>query len=275
MALPISVIILAQNEEAIIERCIRSAYWAQEILVIDSGSSDRTVELAESAGAKIIRQTWLGWSAQRNKGAELAANDWVFFLEADEICTETMAESIQKAFSTEPDARDAFCFVRRGEFCGILLPNTKNAKRQKHFARLFNRRFGSFDPCALIHEEVVVPGAVHLLPGVLLHWRMTTLAEHFAKLNSNSTLEAEQLRLRGIKPSVSGILFRPVLRFGWVYFVCGAFRCGMRGLVAAMLEATGEFFRFAKLWEAERVIHLPDPPMMASKLWCGSSDARK
>jgi glycosyltransferase involved in cell wall biosynthesis len=260
MAEPISVIILALNEESIITRCIQSVTWAQEVLVVDSGSTDRTVELAQKAGARVVFQPWLGWSAQRNKSAQLAAHDWVFFIEADEICTPQIAASIGRVLSNSPNGQDGYSFVRRGEFCGILLPNTKNRMRQIHFVRLFNRKFSSYNVDNLIHEEVKVPGTMRVLPGTLLHWRMTTLNQHFGKLNSNASLEAEELRRKGVKPYAFHILVRPLMRFCWVYFVCGAFRCGVRGMVAAMVEATGEFFRFAKLWEAERVTHLPDPP---------------
>src|SRR3712207_2013002 len=99
----ISAIILTKNEEQFIERCIRSVHWADEVLVIDSCSTDRTREIAASLGANVYEQEWLGWSGQRNKAASLGENDWVFFIECDEIVTPELARSIEDAMNGPVD----------------------------------------------------------------------------------------------------------------------------------------------------------------------------
>lgn len=260
LSTPVSAVILTKNEEAVIERCVQSVSWADEVLVIDSGSTDRTIEVARAAGARVHVQSWLGYSAQRNKGAELAAHDWIFFVDADEVCTRELAHSISSALSTSPDPRSGFAVNRRGEFCGLLLSQLQRRSKWKNFVRLYNRTFSQYDPNQLIHEEVRVPGPVFMLRGDLLHWRHTTLTEHFAKYNSNSVLEAEELRRAHVAPSAFKLVVRPVLRFGWVFFCLRGYRHGVAGLVLAMLHATGEFFRYAKLWEAEYVVHSANPP---------------
>lgn len=125
----LTVIILTKNEEQFIERCVRSVRWADEVLVLDSCSSDRTQEIAASLDANVYEQEWLGWPGQRNKATSLAKNDWVLFVEADEIVTPGLARSIQEVMSGPIDDRDAYSVDRRGDFYGLLLPNMSNKRR--------------------------------------------------------------------------------------------------------------------------------------------------
>lgn len=156
--LPISVTILTKNEEQYIERCINSVIWADEILVLDSGSKDRTCQIALSLGAKVIQQSWLGWVPQHQKAIALAKNDWILILDCDEIITPTLAHSIQQVMSHSVDERDGYSMSRRGDFYDILLPNTSPKHRVLNFVRLFNRKYGGYDPDERIHEEIRVQG---------------------------------------------------------------------------------------------------------------------
>jgi (heptosyl)LPS beta-1,4-glucosyltransferase len=257
--LPISVIILTKNEEALIERCIKSASWANEILVLDSGSTDRTREIALSLGARVYEQSWLGWSQQRNKAISLAKNDWVFILEADEIVTAELMQSIQSVMS-KPNNEDAFAIDRPGDFMGVLLPNYSSHKKKLCLVRLFNRRFSAYDVNMRVHEEVLFPGKVTLLKGTLLHWRGYMMDEYINSVNKYTTIESEVLDAAGVKGSALLIVVRPFLRFVWCYVLHGGFRLGIRGLIHAMLAASTEYIRYAKLWElqsAPRVLHPP------------------
>ena len=113
----ISAVILTKNEAAIIERCIRGALaWADEIIVLDSCSTDGTREIAASLGARVLEQPWLGWVPQRQRSIDAAANDWVFVLEADEITDGALAAAICETMAGEPDPRDGYNVVRRDEF---------------------------------------------------------------------------------------------------------------------------------------------------------------
>src|SRR5215207_2451501 len=127
----LTVIILTLNEEEFIERCIRSVSWADEVLVLDSCSSDRTREIAALLGANVYEQKWLGWPGQRNKAVSLAKNDWVFFVECDEIVTPQLARSIEEAMNGPVDERDAYFVDRRGDFYGLLLPNMSRASKRR------------------------------------------------------------------------------------------------------------------------------------------------
>jgi (heptosyl)LPS beta-1,4-glucosyltransferase len=257
--LPISVIILTKNEEALIGRCIKSASWSNEILVLDSCSTDRTREIASSLGAKVYEQPWLGWSQQRNKAISLASNDWVFILEADEIVTDELITSIKEVM-VSPNDKDVFAFDRPGDFLGVLLPNFSSRQKKLCLVRLFNRKFSAYDINMRVHEEVCYSGKVSLLKGTLLHWRGYAMGEYIASVNNYTTIEAEVLDSAGVKGSIVLVILRPLLRFVWCYFLNGSFRLGSRGLIHAMLAATTEYIRYAKLWElqsAPRVLHPP------------------
>ena len=260
MTTPLSVVILTKNEEQFIARCISSVAWADEVLVLDSGSTDSTQEIAWSMGARVHEQHWLGWSGQRNCAISLAKNDWVFCLEADEIVTTELAQSIMDAMAVPMNENDGYYLVRKGDFLGVLLRSTSRPAKIRRFVRLFNRRYSAYDPAMRVHEEVKISGQSHYLSGVLLHWRGYTLGEYIPVFDRYATLEAEILHENGCSPQTLTILMRPVLRFLWLYVYHQEFRHGARGLIHAMLKATSEFIRYAKLWEMQNAPQIIHPP---------------
>src|SRR3954447_23349753 len=139
-AAPITFVILTKNEEAFIERCLASVAWADEALVLDSGSTDRTREIARSLGASVYEQPWLGWVPQRQAGIALARNDWVLILEADEIVSDELRDGICAVMASSPEPRDGYVVDRRDEFFGQLFPNMRRAALRRTFVRLFNRK---------------------------------------------------------------------------------------------------------------------------------------
>jgi (heptosyl)LPS beta-1,4-glucosyltransferase len=256
----ISVVILAKNEEPVIERCIRSVAWADEIVVVDSGSTDRTRELATALGAQVYDQPWLGYAAQRNRGIELAQHDWIFMLDCDEVVTATLGWSIRSVLQSQPDPKDGFAVNRRGDFYGELLPNYLPRHRQLNFVRLFHRQYSGYDPTMKVHEEIRYPGKAHSLPGVLIHWRAYMMDEYITSINRYAGIEADVLNQKGVKANGVKIILRPLLRFIWCYIIKCEFRLGTRGLTHALLAAVGEYIRYTKLWElqsAPRVLHPP------------------
>lgn len=261
-AVPLSVVIMTKNEEEVIGRCISAVIdWADDVLVLDSGSSDATREAAASAGARVLEQEWLGFSAQRRRAVELARYDWVLCLDADEVVDAELAAAISRALACGSDPRDGFALDRRDEFFGLLFPNMKNRKRRQAFIRLFNRRHGNWNAKQLIHEEAEVPGRSIPLPGTLLHWRSFTIADQMQRYIGNAGLEAKQMNEAGVKAGPLRLLGWPVLRFLWCYVARGGWRLGQAGLVHAMMTAHAEFLRWATLWENQRVRRLPDPPV--------------
>ncbi len=261
----LTVIILTLNEEEFVTRCVNSVRWADEVLVVDSNSTDRTREIASSLGARVYEQKWLGWSGQRNKGVELAKNDWVMFLECDEIVTPELAQSIQEVMSRPMDEGDGYCLDRRGDFYGLLLPNVSRPAKRKSFVRLFNRRCSAYDMSMKVHEEVIFPGKSIPLQGVLIHWRAYMMDEYMTVFNRYATVEAEMLNEKGVRSSGLKILIRPILRFLWCYIAKGGIWLGTRGIIHAVLQATSEFMRYAKLWEMQQAKRMPHPPQSIYK----------
>jgi (heptosyl)LPS beta-1,4-glucosyltransferase len=259
--LSITVTILTKNEEQLITRCIHSASWADEILVLDSGSTDRTCQIAASLGATVCQHSWLGWVPQHQKAIELAKNDWILILDCDEIITPRLAHSIQQVMDRTVDERDGYSMSRRGDFYDILLPNTSPKHRVLNFVRLFNRKYGGYDPDERIHEEIRVPGKKIILEGDLIHWRGRMMDEYVISFNQYATIEAEVLHERGVQASWLKVIGRPILRFLWCYIMHKEIALGTKGLIHSLLIAFSEYIRYAKLWELQnevRNIHPSD-----------------
>lgn len=250
---PVTVVILTKNEEELIARCIAGALFADEVLVVDCGSGDRTREIAAENGAKVIEQEWLGWSEQRNCGAAAARNDWIFILEADEIPTDRLASSVLDVLSGTLDPADGYTLERRSEFLGALMPNEARRAKRRSFVRMYNRTKSRYNPEHLVHEEVVLAGRAIPIDGVLLHWRGQSMDELAQVFNRYAGVEAEMLDARGVRAGALAIIGRPVLRFLWCYVRKGAFRQGTRGLMWALMKSTGEYYRYSKLWERQNL----------------------
>jgi (heptosyl)LPS beta-1,4-glucosyltransferase len=265
MSAGLSVVICARDEESVIERCLASVSWADELLVLDSGSTDGTRERAAAAGATVHRQAWLGFSAQKNRAAALAAHDWVLSLDADEIVTPRLARSIQEVLRGPMNPRDGWVVDRRGNFLGVLLSNGSRPAKRRRFVRLYNRRHSAWDEAMRVHEEVLCPGRRHRLAGVLLHWNDYSLDELIALFNRYASIEAQELHAAGARASAAKVVYRPVLRFLWHYLATGDVRLGGRGVLHSGLKAASEYMRYAKLWELQhRRAAATDPPAARS-----------
>jgi glycosyltransferase involved in cell wall biosynthesis len=266
---PVSVVILTKNEEQFIARAIASAWWADEVLVLDSGSTDRTVEVATALGASVHHQDWLGWRIQHEAAASLATHDWIFSMDADEIVLTELGESVVVALSSNPDPRNGYVVERRDEFLGTLMPNTRRRKNRKAFVRLYNRQFGRYDPDLDIHEQIRCPGRLIPLAGVLLHWRNYSLGEQVHTFNRNADIEAQMILKSGRRRGTLQLICKPFARFLWLYVLCGNWRFGVKGYVWSRLHAGAEFLRHAKAWELETVSRPANP---ASDLWQPSAE---
>lgn len=261
MKVPVTVFVLTLNEEEFIERCIDHVIgWADEVLVVDSGSKDRTRELAAAKGARVIDQPWLGWVQQHHAGMDAARNDWCMKVDADEIVDDELGESVVAALSAHPDPMTGFVVTRAEEFCSRLMPNIRRKRKRDTFVRLMNKKYSRYKSSMLIHEEMRVTGALLPLPGRLLHWRAFSLDGRFQQDIRNATLEAKMMHANGVTPAFWRILMMPIFRFLWRYIGCGSWRLGRHGLVFSMSSAVAEFMRQAKLWELIEVQHLRHPP---------------
>jgi glycosyltransferase involved in cell wall biosynthesis len=249
---PISIVIIAKDEEEFIGRCIQSVQWADDVVVVvDDSSCDRTAEIASALGVRVYQQPWLGWAKQKDLGVSLARHDWVCVLDADEIIPIELAQSISQAILTT-NPQDAFAVVYDLDFLSILIPSSPPWRRNGPI-KIFNRQYSRFSPNLKIHEKVECHGQVHLLKGRLVHWRGRSMDEYMDVYNKYTTIEAEVLHNSGVRANVLHIFARPILKFLLCYFLRGKFLFGIRGLIDALLVTSVEFFRYVKLWELQNV----------------------
>jgi (heptosyl)LPS beta-1,4-glucosyltransferase len=258
---PLSVIVVTRDEEEFIARVIDHIDFADEFVVVDSGSTDRTREVAIAHGARVVEQDWRGWPAHRNRAAEAATNDWVLFLDADEIVTPELARSIRQALAGPMNPNDGYSVNRRDDVLGELMPNESRRANRLGLVRMFNRRHTSYGLDRIVHERAEPPGRTIPLKGVLLHWRGRDIDESASALNRYASIEAEALDRDHVRATYVRLATRPLLRFLWCFVWKGGFRYGSRGLIWAFLRATAEGLRWAKLWERQNVRgDLREPP---------------
>jgi glycosyltransferase involved in cell wall biosynthesis len=243
------------NEERHIERCILSAAFADEVLVLDSGSTDATLEIARRCGARVVQQEWVNYQAQANAAAAAAEHDWVLLLDADEVVSGELQRSISATALGPMEPTDGYVVDRLNDFLGVLLPTESRRSKRRSHVRLFHRRHSRF-PEQRVHEEIRVHGRLVPLEGALVHWRGQTFSSIAHTFVRYADLESEELDGRRVRATGTRMIMRTVARFGWVYIVKRYYRLGTRGLLYAMLKANSELLRYGRLWERQNV---PEP----------------
>ena len=253
----LSAIVIARNEEAAIGACLDSLAWCQEIVVVDSGSKDRTPEIARARGAKVIDHEWEGYGRQKSFAVGQATHDWVICIDADEIVGPALRASIEGALA-DPAFR-AYEMARCNRFMGAWLRHGEGYP--DWILRLFDRRSArwSDDP---VHEKVVTDERVGRLDGDLLHESAETLHSYLEKQNLYTTLQAQALYRSGKRASAAKLVLSPLFRFLKFYLLRGGFIDGVPGLVHVSIGCFNSFSKMAKLsalWreaDADRV----EPP---------------
>lgn len=243
---PLSVVIITLNAAAQLEACLKSARFADEIVVVDSGSNDGTQALAERHGARVIQQDWLGFGPQKQFAVEQASHDWVLCLDADERVTPQLQASIENALKNPSTA--AFRFPRKNRFLGRYL---KHGEGYPDWSlRLFDRRQARWSDDA-VHEKVETQSRIGELPGDLLHDSAESLAAYLAKQNRYTTLAADMAFAAGKRAGFARIVFSPLLRFLKFYFVRQGFRDGLPGLVHIAIGCFNSFVKYSKMLERQ------------------------
>lgn len=243
----ISVAIITLDEETDIGDCLASVAWADEVVVVDSGSRDRTVDLCRQAGARVIAQPWLGYAAQKNLAIDSSTHEWVFSLDADERVTPSLRTEIADLLTRGPE-RDGYYVPRRSYFLGQWMRH--GGWYPDYNLRLFRRAKGRFR-LREVHEAVDVKGPVGYLTAPIDHHTYRSLSEYVVRMERYSTLAAAELRKAGVAPNWLDLLVRPPLTFLRMYVVKAGFLDGMRGLVLAGCYAAYTYLKYAKAWEGE------------------------
>ncbi|NYT63137.1 glycosyltransferase family 2 protein [Alcaligenaceae bacterium] len=239
----LSVIIITKNEAAHIADCISSVSFADEIIVVDSGSTDNTRDIAASLGAKVtLTPDWPGFGPQKNRALDLATCTWVLSIDADERVTPELAQEIQRVLA-QPRV-DAYKMARLSNFGGRWIRHS--GWWPDHVLRLFKRGTARFKDVA-VHESVVTSSVVAVLDGHFLHYPYADLETFIAKINLYSSEAAAIMHAKGKKTSVLGATGHAIWTFIRIYLIRRGFLDGKEGFVLAVMAAAGSFFRYNKL----------------------------
>jgi len=254
---PLSVAVITLNEERNLARCLSSVAWAEDRVVLDAGSTDRTREIARDCGARVFEQPWRGFVRQKNDAVARTLHRWVLSLDADEWLTEAGTEELRRALQA-PRA-DAFAFDRRSAFCGAFLRHAWSPDWQ---VRLFRKDRARFDG-GLVHESLRLdPGArVERLGERLPHLAYRSIGEYVAKLDRYTDLAAASMHRDGERFRLSRLLLSPAATFFKLLVLKRGFLDGVRGVIVAGGSAFYVLAKYGKLWELERRAASGDPEL--------------
>ena len=239
----LSVTIITLNEEGKIRDALESVKWADEIVVVDSGSTDKTVEICRGYTDKVFHNDWPGFVAQKNYATDKASHLWILSIDADERVTPELAKEIKDVLKS-PKV-EAYAIPRRVFYLGRWInysgwyPDFKT--------RLFNRNVCRWEG-EEVHEELSVKGKTDYLKGDINHLTFDNIAHHIKTMNSYTSLAAMEQKGRA-DTSLLHLLFRPFFAFMKSFFMKQGFRDGMPGFIIAVAAACHVFYKYAKLWE--------------------------
>ena len=244
----LTVTIISLNEAVHIGAAIDSASFADEILVVDSGSSDGTTEIAARKGVRVLTRAWTGYVDQKNFAAGEASNDWIFSLDADERIPSALAAEIRSVLATDPPHR-GYRVPRVTFHLGRWIRTTDFYPDYQ--TRLYDRRFARWRG-RYVHESVAVDGASGYLKNDLQHYSFADLRDHIKRINHYSTLSAMQMYEEGRRTGPVEILVHPPAAFMRNYILRRGFLDGTAGLTISLMNAWSVGLKFMKLWELQR-----------------------
>jgi glycosyltransferase involved in cell wall biosynthesis len=239
----LSAIVIAKNEAAKIGDCLDSLAFCDERIVVDSGSSDETVDLAEQKGARVVVHDWQGFGAQKNFALSLATGDWVLSLDADERVTPPLAAQIRQA--VDAGQADGYEMPRLSSFCGK--PMRHSGWYPDHVLRLFRRGRARFSD-DLVHERVICEGRVARLSEPLIHHPVEKLEDALSRMDRYSTAGADMIVQSGRRVSFATGILRGLWSFLRTYVLRLGFLDGREGFLLAVANAEGTYYRYMKAW---------------------------
>ncbi|MCL7487664.1 MAG: glycosyltransferase family 2 protein [Desulfobulbaceae bacterium] len=241
--IPISVVIITKNEEEKLPGCLESISFADDVVVVDSGSSDRTVEIAKSYGARVFVEPWQGFSYQKQFAVDHGMYDWVFILDADERIPEETASQLSQILKESCLDVNGFSFRRKNYFHGSWVKHC--GWWPNRVLRLVDRRKGSFDGRS-VHESWVANGPVKALDCAIIHLSFRNYSEMITKLDLYTNIGACDLYGKNRNSSALKPITHGLWMFLKVYILEQGFRDGFDGLVISLMHGAGSFFKYAK-----------------------------
>lgn len=258
----LSVVIITKNEAQRLPTCLASVAFADECVVVDSGSTDGTVELARAAGARVIQTAdWPGFGPQKQRGLDAAMGQWVLSIDADEWLDDELAQAIQHAVqgSAEPPVGVAgFEIQRMSAFCGQWM--RAGSWFPDRGVRLFRKSEARFSD-DLVHERLMLQGGTAPLPGLLLHNSITSIHDGLEKMNRYTSGRAADQRRQGKRGGLGSAVGHGLWAFIRAYLLRRGFMDGRLGFVLAVLDAQNSYYRYLKLWlDGQPMPHALPPP---------------
>lgn len=241
---PVSVVVTTLNNADTLDACLGSVRWADDIVVLDSGSTDATAAIARSHGARFLSRAFTGYSEQKQAAIDLARHDWVLLLDSDETLADGAAATLAAVLAA-PDCAGYVLWRREWLFWRWQ----SSRSRLNHYVRLFDRRRARMNGLK-VHETVVVDGPTRQLDVMIDHYGERDIAGRVEKANRYSSLQVDELQRRGVRHPAWRMVWYPWVAFVRYYVVRGHWREGRAGFVAARVHAFYAFLKYAKLFEA-------------------------
>lgn len=243
----ISVIVITKNEASHIGRCLESVSWADEIIVLDSGSQDDTVAICRQYTNKVYETDWPGFGVQKQRALDKAMGDWVLSIDADEIVTTELRAEIEQALQQKKI--DGYEIPRLSSYCGRQMRH--GGWWPDYVLRLFRRNMGCFSD-AVVHEKIFVDGKVGRLKTPFLHDTAEDLEEILRKINSYSSLGAQMLYEKGVRASLTKAVLKALWIFNRTYWIRCGFLDGNQGLMLAISNAEATYYKYVRLLELQK-----------------------
>lgn len=244
----LSAVVIVCNESAKLQACLDSIQFADEIIVLDNGSTDDTVGIASRAGAKVTQVSdWQGFGPQKNRALALATGDWVLSIDADERVSEDLRRSIQ-AVLAQPQ-HEAYSMNRRSSYCGQFMAHS--GWYPDRLVRLFRSGTARFSDDA-VHERLITQGTVGHLDGDLVHLSFDNFEAVLAKVDRYSTAGAVAMHHKGVRGSLFKAVAHAMAAFVRTYVLRRGFLDGQLGFALAVSNAEGTYYRYLKLWLLQR-----------------------
>jgi len=242
----ISAVIITKNEAKNISRCLDSLSWVDEIIIVDSGSTDETINISASYKCKIIKTAWLGFGETKNLGVSSALNDWILSIDADEIVSENLSKKIRKIIKSSKF--DGYKIRRVSYYLGK--PMRYGSWRNDYPLRLFNKKKGKFNK-KKVHESVQVNSKkTSLLEEEIIHYSINSIKDHISKINLYTDLNVvEKKPFKKFYTSILFALLSGLVKFLRDYILKVGFLDGKRGFILALISSFGNTIKYLKIWE--------------------------